>query len=554
MKLASKIYILVTGTVVAFTLLIAIGSAYVGIRQSYTSLDKRGLAMSKNLAHNSQFGVLFSDQESLIPLIEGMMLENDLLYTRIMDRKGFVVAERSRAMGGEQLKEFTAPIIIDTLSPYHEELELFKLAPDSTGNVEIGKVYVAMSLKTVITETRNFILILLTIIVITALISYFGLALILRSVFVQPIQQLENASRKIAAGNLNFKIVRTSNDELGSLVGAINKMTEDLREKTVSKEYMDNIFMSTTISLIVTDTRGKMRTVNKATEELLGYKTEELIGSPISMIVGDEAIHRWTVVNNFKNVDVIRNVEGIYLNKSKTAIPILFASALMRDGNQQVIGLVCSARDITERKQTEEELKKNYEKMQRMMSQTVVSLASAVEMRDPYTAGHQRRVGQLATALAKEMKLSDDDVQGINMAALIHDIGKLQVPAEILSRPSALSDHEYNLVKLHSVMGYEILKTIDFPWPVAEVIYQHHERLNGSGYPRGLKGDVILPQAKVLIVADVVEAMISHRPYRPAKSIKDALTEITKYKGMLYEPAVVDACVVLFKEKGLKLD
>jgi HD-GYP domain-containing protein (c-di-GMP phosphodiesterase class II) len=130
----------------------------------------------------------------------------------------------------------------------------------------------------------------------------------------------------------------------------------------------------------------------------------------------------------------------------------------------------------------------------------------------------------------------------------------LQVPAEILSRPSALSDHEYNLVKLHSVMGYEILKSIDFPWPVAEIIYQHHERLNGSGYPRGLKGDVILPQAKVLIVADVVEAMISHRPYRPAKSIKDALTEITKYKGMLYEPVVVDACVVLFKEKGLKLD
>ncbi|HEX7318952.1 MAG TPA: HD domain-containing phosphohydrolase [bacterium] len=554
MKLASKIYILVTGTVAVFTLLIAVGAGYVSIRQAYNSVEKRGQIMSKNLAHNSQFGVLFSDQESLIPLIEGMMLESDLLYARVMDRKGFVIAEKSRAMGGEPLKEFIAPIIIDTLSPYQEELELFKLAPNGKENIPIGKVYIAMSLKTVIKETRNFILILLTIIIVTALISYLGLALILRSVFVQPIQQLENASRKIASGNLNFKISMTSNDELGSLAAAINKMTEDLREKTVSKEYMDNIFMSTTISLIVTDTRGKMRTVNKATEEMLGYKTEELIGSPISMIVGDEAIHRWSVVSNFKGVDVIRNVEGIYLNKSKTAIPVLFASALMKDGNQQVIGLVCSARDITERKQTEEELKRNYVKMQKMMSQTVVSLASAVEMRDPYTAGHQRRVGQLATALAKEMKLSDDDVQGINMAALIHDIGKLQVPAEILSRPSALSDHEYNLVKLHSVMGYEILKSIDFPWPVAEIIYQHHERLNGSGYPRGLKGDVILPQAKVLIVADVVEAMISHRPYRPAKSIKDALNEITKYKGMLYEPVVVDACVVLFKEKGLKLD
>jgi len=174
-------------------------------------------------------------------------------------------------------------------------------------------------------------------------------------------------------------------------------------------------------------------------------------------------------------------------------------------------------------------------------------------MRDPYTAGHQRRVAELASAIAKEMRLPKEKIEGIHMAGLIHDIGKIAVPAEILSKPSKLSKMEMDLIKAHSQVGYELLKEIDFPWPVANIVLQHHERLDGVGYPQGLKGDEILLEARILAVADVVEAMASHRPYRPALGLDAALDEIKQGKGKLYEPAAVDACLVLF-EKGFTFE
>jgi putative nucleotidyltransferase with HDIG domain len=205
--------------------------------------------------------------------------------------------------------------------------------------------------------------------------------------------------------------------------------------------------------------------------------------------------------------------------------------------------------EIAERVQAEKDLKRSLEKLQKALEGTIHALAATTEMRDPYTAGHQRRVAELAGAIAEEMGLPKDKIEGIRMAGLIHDVGKISVPAEILSKPSKLNEMEMDLIKAHSQIGYDILKEIDFPWAVAKIVLQHHERMDGSGYPQGLKGDEILLEARILAVADVVEAMASHRPYRPALGIEMALEEVSKNKGSLYDPDVVDACLELFTKK-----
>ncbi|GAH92910.1 unnamed protein product, partial [marine sediment metagenome] len=194
------------------------------------------------------------------------------------------------------------------------------------------------------------------------------------------------------------------------------------------------------------------------------------------------------------------------------------------------------------------------ERLKKTMNATIDTMSKIIEAKDPYTAGHQQRVSQLTTAIAKELNLSPDKVEGIRIASIIHDIGKISVPTEILSKTTTLSDIEFSLIKEHSQIGYDILKSIDFSYPVAEIVLQHHEKMNGSGYPRGLKGDEILLEAKIICVADVVEAMFSHRPYRPALGIDKALEEITQNRGVLYDPEVVDACLKLFKEKGFKFE
>ncbi len=193
------------------------------------------------------------------------------------------------------------------------------------------------------------------------------------------------------------------------------------------------------------------------------------------------------------------------------------------------------------------------EQVERSLNNTIIAIASMVEQRDPYTAGHQRRVADLAAAIATEMGLSPEQTKGVRMASVVHDIGKIHVPAEILSKPSLLTSAEYEIIKTHSRGGYEVLKNIDFPWPVAEIVYQHHERLDGSGYPRGLKSDEILLEARILMVADVIDAMAAHRPYRPALGILPALQEIMQQKGILYDEQVVDTCVKLFIEKKYEI-
>lgn len=220
----------------------------------------------------------------------------------------------------------------------------------------------------------------------------------------------------------------------------------------------------------------------------------------------------------------------------------------VRGPQGEITGLLAALLDITARKLAEEMMHNTLEKLQRAFEGVVRAMAVTMEMKDLYTSGHQQRVSELSCALAAELGLDEDRIEGLRVAGLLHDLGKIAVASEILSKPGKISEYELAIIKGHPRIGYDILKAIEFPWPVAEVVLQHHERLDGSGYPEGLHGKEILLEAKILGVADVVEAMSSHRPYRPAKGINPALEEITRNKGLIYDTAVVEACIRLFSK------
>jgi len=201
------------------------------------------------------------------------------------------------------------------------------------------------------------------------------------------------------------------------------------------------------------------------------------------------------------------------------------------------------------RKALEEELAVHSRKLRKTMEMTIQALAVTIEMRDPYTAGHQRRVTQLASRIAQEMNLGEEEIVNIRLAGIVHDIGKIYVPVEILTKPGRLNDYEISMIRSHPRFGFDIIKETDLPKKIGEIILQHHERMDGSGYPAGLSGSEIHLESRILSVADVVEAMSSHRPYRPALGLEAALEEIDQHKGFLFDPDVVDVCLDLFEEK-----
>ncbi len=223
---------------------------------------------------------------------------------------------------------------------------------------------------------------------------------------------------------------------------------------------------------------------------------------------------------------------------------------LTRVDSEAGLFLLASVRDITERKRDEQQVREVAMRLERAMFGTVEAISRMLNMRDSYTASHERRVGEIAVAIAAEMGLDLEVQRGLRVAGGLHDVGKIIVPAEILSKPGKLSAIEYSLIQQHAQQSHEVLKDIDFPWPVAEVAHQHHERIDGSGYPRGLKDEAILLEARILAVADVVEAMVSHRPYRAGLGIDKALAEIERGRGTVYDANAVDACMRLFRDKG----
>jgi HD-GYP domain-containing protein (c-di-GMP phosphodiesterase class II) len=249
----------------------------------------------------------------------------------------------------------------------------------------------------------------------------------------------------------------------------------------------------------------------------------------------------------------VTDFETEFYKKDGSRIWVSINMHAVRDDHGRLLYYQGIDQDITEKKKIETERQENIKRLRKSLGATINAMAVTVETRDPYTAGHQRRVADLARAIATEMNLGSDQIDGVRMASMIHDIGKISIPSEILTKPAELTDLEFNLIKTHPASGYNILKDIEFPWPVANVILQHHERMDGSGYPQGLKGNDILLEARIMAVADVVESMASHRPYRPTLGTEAALEEIEKNKGTLYDNTVADACLRLFREKDYQL-
>jgi PAS domain S-box-containing protein len=314
--------------------------------------------------------------------------------------------------------------------------------------------------------------------------------------------------------------------------------------------------------VFVLDMNMKCTYLSPSVKILRGYEPEEVMEvtpaetlTPSSMELAMKTLSEVMELEKIKQVGIneSRTIPLEMKRKDGTTVWTEVKLSFIRDENQEAVGIIGLTRDITERKLAEEKLQQTLYSLKNAVSATIQVMVSAVEMKDPYTAGHQLRSADLACAIATEMGLTQEKIDGMRMAGSIHDIGKLSIPAEILSKPTKLTNIEFSLIKEHAQGGYEMLKDVESPWPLAQIVYQHHERMDGSGYPRNLKGDEIIMEARIMAVADVVEAMASHRPYRPSLGIDVALEEIEKNRGILYDDVVADACLRLFREKGYSL-
>jgi len=316
---------------------------------------------------------------------------------------------------------------------------------------------------------------------------------------------------------------------------------EALRE---SEERFRNYIERAPDGVFIVDDTGQYLECNKSAARIIGYSEEEIKKMSIRDLLAEESLEEG--VAHFNKLMETGAAESDLWHKHKNGSKRCLTVNAVKLSETRVLGF---CKDITEQKKAEESLKKTLESLRKAVGATIQVMVSAVEARDPYTAGHQLRVADLARTIATEMGLSKDRIEGIRIAGSIHDIGKLSIPSEILSKPAKLSDIEFSLIKEHSRSGYEILKNVESPWPLAEIVYQHHERMDGSGYPRNLKGEEILMEARIMAVTDVVEAMASHRPYRPALGIDAAMKEIEDNRGILYDADVVDVCLRLFRKK-----
>ncbi|MFY9328984.1 MAG: HD domain-containing phosphohydrolase [Georgfuchsia sp.] len=291
--------------------------------------------------------------------------------------------------------------------------------------------------------------------------------------------------------------------------------------------------------------------VNDAAVARYGWSRQEFLAMTLNDIRPAETIavlHQKLAADNEK---IIRTVNSKHRIKDGTLIDVEISSHKVDFGGRSA--RIAAAYDITERKVAEEKIRRYIEQLKTAVMSTVEVATTMSEMRDPYTSGHERRVAEIANAIGVELGLDESQQEGLQVAGHLHDVGKITIPSEILSKPGKLSAIEYQMIQGHAQSGYEVLKSVEFPWPVAQVALQHHERMDGSGYPQGLKGKDILLEARIMAVADVVEAMSSHRPYRPGLGIEAALAEIERGRGTSYDPVVTDACLKLFREKGYAL-
>jgi len=325
-----------------------------------------------------------------------------------------------------------------------------------------------------------------------------------------------------------------------------SQMDKKLRER---EEWLSTVLRSIGDGVIATDTNGRVTFLNVMAERLTGSSQAEALGKPL-----DGFFQNASEESDSEPAEIQPVRENVLTTKDGGLIPIEQTVSLIFGGKKEKLGNVFIFRDIRGRKKSETEIRESWVRLQKALAGTVQAMGLTIEMRDPYTAGHQRRVSKLSCVIAEDLGLDASRIEGVRMAGDIHDIGKIYVPAEILSKPGQLSQIEFSIIRTHSQVGYDILKNIEFPWPIAQIIYQHHERQDGSGYPNNLRGEEILLESRIIAVADVVEAMSSHRPYRPSHGVDKALEEIERHRGGLYDGAVVDACLCLFKEKGFAFE
>ncbi|MFP5221394.1 MAG: HD domain-containing phosphohydrolase [Acidobacteriota bacterium] len=317
---------------------------------------------------------------------------------------------------------------------------------------------------------------------------------------------------------------------------AVYKFETD-RKLVLSERWLATTLKSLGEAVVTTGADGRIQFINPVAEAFLGVEVEEVIGRTIQEV--------------FPQYNGCLTVLGSHSCRMATpagdSVPVEANVSPIIDDWGHNIGTVLVFRDISERVKNEENLQRYVASLRGTLAATVEALAVTAEKRDPYTAGHQQRVAALAQAIAAAQGMDQERLEGLRVAGLLHDIGKIYIPAEILAKPSVLTSIEMGLIKTHSEVGHEILKNIPFPWPVADVVLQHHERINGSGYPGGLKDDQLLEESRILSVADVVEAMSSHRPYRASLGLERALEEIKRNRAVLYDPRAVDTCIELFE-------
>jgi PAS domain S-box-containing protein/putative nucleotidyltransferase with HDIG domain len=351
-------------------------------------------------------------------------------------------------------------------------------------------------------------------------------------------------------------------DNLSRLIPAIDR---ELRETKVrherrlaeyqlikSEEKYRTLFEESRDAIYIGAKNGKFIDFNSSTTELFGFSKEEMF----KMNTGDlfvSADEYRKLQEEIERKGSVRDFEARLYKKDGAIMNCLITSTVRRSKNTNIIGYQGIIRDISELVSSQKKLQKTLGKLQKALSGTIQAMALTVETRDPYTAGHQKRVSNLACAIAREMGIAQNKIQGIHFAGIIHDIGKISVPGEILSKPGKISENEMGIIKEHPKAGHNILKTVDFPWPIADIVRQHHEKIDGSGYPDGISGDDILIESRILSVADVIEAMSSHRPYRPTLGVDVALQEVQQKKNILYDGDAVDACLKLFKDRGYRL-
>jgi PAS domain S-box-containing protein len=355
-----------------------------------------------------------------------------------------------------------------------------------------------------------------------------------------------------------FSFIRDEKGKPLSILGEGRNITERKQIENSLRKSEENFRHSldnSPLGVRISTLKGETIYANKSILDLYGYDSiDELKNTPLEKRYTPQSYTEYLIRKEKRLRGEFGPSEyeiSILRKNGEVRHVYIFRKEIFWNGRKQSQVIY---QDITERRKAEEKLKETMDSLRRSIKTTIQVLGIASEARDPYMAGHQKRVANLARAIATEMKLPSEIIEVIRMTSAIHDIGKISIPSEILCKPSVLTDLEFSLIKAHSQYSYDIMKDVESPWPLANIVYQHHERIDGSGYPQGLKGDDILIEARVLAIADVVEAMMSYRPYRPSLGVNIALNEIENNAGVLYDCTATDACVRLFREKGFRLD